>query len=575
MGDKRAEVLRQDRDRFLGFAFAAADLLLELDGDLRITWVGGAARSLLGVDSAEVAGKSLSQFVSQLDARMVADTLHDLGLGERKKDIILTLESGPGSVRPVVAFAYRSLNAMRPEYCLSISSRHAGDAPASSRHARDRATGLIEAVQFAETTASVLRTARAAGQSARLTLVQICGEAELGRLLGPQRSQALLSEIGTQLRRHAIGPEAAAKLGDGRFSVAQLGGESPRAITEAIARLGRSYDLDSATLAVSETSLDFHAASLAEDDVESILSHVLEKFRTEGSKGIAAGSAESYLRKMTAETVSRVVMMRDVIHEKRLSLHYQPIVVLTDRSVHHYEVLLRFADGHSPFEDIQFAEQINTIHEVDLAVAQGAIARLENADGPADLSLAVNMSARSLLNDNFLAMFDDLAARLGDRRDRLIIEVTESAKLEDLAKAAKAVERLTAKGHPVCLDDFGAGASSLPYLQQLVVDYVKIDGAYVRGLDVQARERAIIEGVLAACRSLGVATVAEMVEREDQHKILLELGVTLGQGWLYGRPAPEIVPGITPGIAEPAQQVRVPKRLDPAAISRMLVKRNP
>jgi len=247
-------------------------------------------------------------------------------------------------------------------------------------------------------------------------------------------------------------------------------------------------------------------------------------------------------------------------------------VVLADRSVHHYEVLLRFADGHSPFEDIQFAEQINTIHEVDLAVAQGAIARLEQADaGPGHLSLAVNMSARSLLNDNFLVMFEDLAGRLGDRRDRLIIEITESAKLEDLAKAARAVDRLSAKGHPVCLDDFGAGASSLPYLQQLVVDYVKIDGAYIRGLDAEARERAIIEGVLATCRSLGVATVAEMVEREDQHKILLELGVSLGQGWLYGRPAPEIAPGAAP---DPAKQVRVPKRLDPAAISRMLVKKN-
>ena len=572
MSDNRAEVLRQDRDRFLGFAFAAADLLLELDGDLRIAWVGGAARSLLGVDSAQVVGKPFAQFVSRLDAMAIAETLHRLGLGERKKDIVLTLESGPGRSRPVVANAYRSLNAARPEYCLSISGRTAGDAPAALPHARDRATGLIEAVEFAEATARALRTARAAGQSARLTLVQICGEAELGRLLGPQRSQALLSEIGNQLRSHAIGPEAAAKLGDGRFSVAQLGGESPSAITEAITRLGRNYDLDPAALAVSETSLDFAAASLAEDDVESILSHVLEKFRTEGAKGIAAGSAESYLRKMTAETVSRIVMLRDVIHEKRLSLHYQPIVVLADRSVHHYEVLLRFADGHSPFEDIQFAEQINTIHEVDLAVAQGAIARLEQADaGPGHLSLAVNMSARSLLNDNFLVMFEDLAGRLGDRRDRLIIEITESAKLEDLAKAARAVDRLSAKGHPVCLDDFGAGASSLPYLQQLVVDYVKIDGAYIRGLDAEARERAIIEGVLATCRSLGVATVAEMVEREDQHKILLELGVSLGQGWLYGRPAPEIAPGAAP---DPAKQVRVPKRLDPAAISRMLVKKN-
>jgi len=422
---------------------------------------------------------------------------------------------------------------------------------------------------FAESPAHALRPARAAGQSARLTLVQICGEAELDQMLGRDRSKALLAEIGTQLRKHAVTEDGAARLGDGRFSVAQLENEPAGAISEVIARLGENYDLDPSALQVQETAVSFQGHSLGEDDVESILSHVLERFRTQGAEAIAAGSAESYLRKITAETLSRVVMMRDVIHERRLSLHYQPIVDLAARKTHHYEVLLRFADGKSPFEDIQFAEQINTIHEVDLAVTQGAVARLQEARARnQNLSLAVNMSARSLLNDTFLSMFNELADKMGDVRDRLIIEITESAKLEDLAKAARAVDRLTARGHPICLDDFGAGASSLPYLQQLIVGYVKIDGAYVKGISANAREHAIIQGVLATCKSLGVLTVAEMVEREDQHKILQDLGVTLGQGWLYGRPAADIPP-------PERVTVRVPRKLDPSAISRLLTKSAP
>jgi EAL domain-containing protein (putative c-di-GMP-specific phosphodiesterase class I) len=165
-------------------------------------------------------------------------------------------------------------------------------------------------------------------------------------------------------------------------------------------------------------------------------------------------------------------------------------------------------------------------------------------------------------------MFDELADKMGDVRGRLIIEITESAKLDDLPKAARAVDRLAARGHPICLDDFGAGASSLPYLQQLVVGYVKIDGAYVKGISERARERAIIEGVLATCKSLHILTVAEMVEREEQHKILQDLGVTLGQGWLYGRPSPE--------IPSPERvTVRVPRKLDPSAIGRLLTKGAP
>jgi EAL domain-containing protein (putative c-di-GMP-specific phosphodiesterase class I) len=568
MVDRNADAVRQDRDRFIGFAFASADLLLELTGDLRVSWAGGAALSLLGLDSDKAIGQPLGAFVSPLDAALAAAAIRGLKPGGRHKDLMVHLRRPDGGTAPVAISVYQSLNPRQAQYFLAVARRPAAANEANASARCDRTTGLVEAVEFAQTTAHALRSAREAGQSARLTLVQICGEAELHRLLGEERSRALLSEIGTQLRRHAAVPDAAAKLGDGRFSVAHLGAGGPNAISTMIAEIGESFALDPADLQVAEASVDFEGQSLAESDVESILGHVLERFRAEGAGGIAAGSAEGFLRKMMAETVSRVVMMRDLIHERRLSLHYQPIVALSDRKAHHYEVLLRLPDGRSPFEDIQFAEQINTIHEVDLAVTQGAIARLQEAEGKRqELSLAVNMSARSLLNDTFLSMFETLADKVGGKRDRLIIEITESAKLEDLAKAAQAVARLHARGHPVCLDDFGAGASSLPYLQRLIVGYVKIDGAYVRGIHDRLRERAIIEGVLATCRSLGVQTVAEMVEHEEEHKILQDLGVSLGQGWLYGRPAPQIAPE--------GAQPRVPRKMDPAAIGRLLVKNNP
>jgi EAL domain-containing protein (putative c-di-GMP-specific phosphodiesterase class I) len=235
--------------------------------------------------------------------------------------------------------------------------------------------------------------------------------------------------------------------------------------------------------------------------------------------------------------------MRDLIHEQKINLHYQPIVSLVDRYQHHYEVLLRLPNGRSPFEDVAFAEEINIVHELDLAVANGAIRRIMEANAKKHpLCLAVNMSAKSLLNDSFIAMFERVTERLGEDRKKLMVEVTESAKLEDLARAAKAVDRLRARGHAVCLDDFGAGASSLPYLQQLHVDLVKIDGIYIKNIHKSLRERAIVEGVLTTCKCLGIRTVAEMVEKEDQHRLLLDLGVDLGQGWLYGRPAAEIPP---------------------------------
>jgi EAL domain-containing protein (putative c-di-GMP-specific phosphodiesterase class I) len=570
MVESAAEVLRKDRERFVGLAFANADLLLELDSSCCVKWARGAVRSILGIDPEGAVGQPLSNFLAQSDMVLLSSALRNLGPGDRRRDLDLRLLTKSEAGESIRSCIYRSLITDAPEYLVSALVRTGAVAETVSVRRRDRTTGLVEAVEFADSASKALERARQRGKSACVTLIQICGETELKRLLGSERAEALMAEIGSELRLHALDQDGAAKLGDGRFSIAHLEDEAPSVIAEAIVRVGDSYKISPADLKVTETTVKFHGNALAEEDVEGILSYILEKFRTDGSAGLESGSADSYLRKLTAETLSRVVMMRDVIHERRMSLHYQPIVALSDRATHHYEVLLRFADGRSPFADIQFAEQINTIHEVDLAVTRGAVARIQDAIAKRqELSLAVNMSARSLLNDNFLTLFEELAAKLGRDRSKLIVEITESAKLEDLGKASLAVDWLTRQGHPTCLDDFGAGASSLPYLQRLTVGYVKIDGAYIRGITDHHRERAIIQGVLATCNCLGIETVAEMIETEDQHKCLLDLGVHLGQGWLYGRPAAEV-----PVAAGRASQ-RVSRKLNPKDIGRLLVRSKP
>jgi EAL domain-containing protein (putative c-di-GMP-specific phosphodiesterase class I) len=109
-----------------------------------------------------------------------------------------------------------------------------------------------------------------------------------------------------------------------------------------------------------------------------------------------------------------------------------------------------------------------------------------------------------------------------------------------MVHAANAVRQLREDGHFVCLDDFGAGAASFPYLQALEIDYVKIDGAYVKALQTQGqdRDRAILKGMVWLCKELNIGTVAEMVETEDQARLLLDFGIDYGQGYLFGRPEP-------------------------------------
>ena len=551
-----ANRLREERDRFVGFAFSNADVLLELDETSKVLWAGGAIKSILGVDNADLTGKPLTSILATADGILLKAALRNLGLGQRRRDLNLVLlggeeqaaggggsgTNGGADKRHIVSTCInRSLKKDNAHYFLTMMNAAYNAVPHSGARRRDRVTGLAEAVEFTYAATHAVQEARKSGKSACLTLLEICETEELNRIMGAARAEALMAEIGAELKLHAIDNETAAKLGDGKFGVTHLDGTSTETIVEAINRVGDNFDVAPETIHATGKTISFSGNSLEDDDVESILSYVVGKFSAEGIVNFNGATADQYLKRMTAEVLSRVVAMRDLIHEHRINLHFQPIMHMQDRTPHHYEVLLRFEDGRSPFADVMFAEEINIVHELDLAVTHGAIARILKSDAKGqELRLAVNMSARSLLNDTFLTMFEQLTQRMGKNRNRLIIEITESAKLEDLPKAARAVDTLRSAGHYVCLDDFGAGASSLPYLQQLQVDFVKIDGAYIKSITESLRERAIVQGVLTTCRCLNIKTVAEMVEKEDQHKCLLDLGVDLGQGWLYGRPAAEI-----------------------------------
>lgn len=534
--------LREERDRFVGFAFAHADLLVELDAQGSVLWADGALRSMLGLDADELVGGPFLSVVDPADTVLLKSALNRLQPGQRRRDMPVTLRNKQDAPIASLVSINRSVLQEQKIFFLSVTIGPQEATPRTGVPARNRMSGLLEAAEFTQAATDAFHRARASGNSACLTLLEICESSELDRLLGSSRAESLLAEIGAQLKLHALDFDSAAHIGDGKFGLAHFDQESSASIVAAIAEVGRHYDLDEEALNLTDRTISLQDSALADDDVEGILAYVVERFSRDGTAGLTAGTtALDCLRKMTAETLSRVVAMRDLIHEHRITLHYQPIVHLGTRAPHHHEVLLRFSDGRSPFEDVKFAEEINIIHELDLAVTQGAIRQIsDTAKHDKPVHLAVNMSARSLLNDTFLDMFEQLAQRMGPRRSQLIVEITESAKLDDLEKAARAVDRLRSGGHSVCLDDFGAGASSLPYLQQLLVDYVKIDGVYIRSITESLRERAIVQGVLTTCRCLGIKTVAEMVEKEDQHKCLADLGVDLGQGWLYGRPVSEI-----------------------------------
>jgi EAL domain-containing protein (putative c-di-GMP-specific phosphodiesterase class I) len=119
-----------------------------------------------------------------------------------------------------------------------------------------------------------------------------------------------------------------------------------------------------------------------------------------------------------------------------------------------------------------------------------------------------------------------------------MVELTESAEIEDEAAAAATLQALRARDVPVCIDDFGAGAAAFRYLKAFPADYVKVDGAYVRAAATSERDRSFVAAMVDLSLAVGARVVAEQIESEEAAQTMQCLGVHYGQGWHFGKPGP-------------------------------------
>jgi EAL domain-containing protein (putative c-di-GMP-specific phosphodiesterase class I) len=192
----------------------------------------------------------------------------------------------------------------------------------------------------------------------------------------------------------------------------------------------------------------------------------------------------------------------------------------------------------SPLDFIPVAEETGLIVEIGEWVVSEAVRQLSSwrANGARDLWVSVNVSARQLRDSSLVGHVERELRKHNVPADRLLIEITESAMMADEDASAEVLERLRRLGVSLAVDDFGTGYSSLGHLRRFPVSKVKIDRGFVSRVDVDTGDAAIVRAVVAMSHAMGLEVVAEGIETESQRALLERSGVSLGQGWLFGRP---------------------------------------
>lgn len=508
-----------ERVKMLGLAFAGADLAFEVDQGGAITFALGAAEQIAGLGSREILGADWRSLATDHDAPLLRSLLANLQPGERQGPLRVSLR--PRRKGALTRMA--SLSVFRPRRGGGLSCALSLGAPSLFGDLPRNARGLLEPDAFDNAAASAIAQAHAAGQALVLGLVEIRGLEARTAGLDKAEAQAVHQEVAATLRLASYAGMGAAEIAGERYAFIHPGeASSDRLVARLREVCGAGVRPETADLSVSGVP----AQSLK------AVRFALDRY---AEAGVAEAASDYHA--MLRETAQSTARFRSTLASGTFDLFYQPVVDLQRNVAHHYEALARFEGAESPFPTIRLAEEVGGIIDLDLVVVQKVLRTLDAY--PRDCRIAVNISAASLMTPRSMEALMAMTAEAGVLRSRLMFEITESQRLNDLEQANRIIAKVRKTGHSVCLDDFGAGGASLDSLCRLQVDYVKIDGRYIRALDARSREATIVKHMVALCQDFGVAPIAEMVETKAAAAVIRSFGVQLAQGWLYGKAAPK------------------------------------
>ncbi len=411
----------------------------------------------------------------------------------------------------------------------------------------DPLTGLPNRTLFRERVEQELRRAGQRRRDIAVLLIDLDGFAEINNTLGSSTGDEVLCEAGRRFQ---------ARLGEGTL-VARIGGDEyailcPHAEgvsgalrTAASLQAGMAAPIVVDDLALNvEASIGLAVAAAGEEKLDELLQHADAALAHARSRHTRVEVYSPELERFDPARLKLLGQVRQALERGEFELHYQPKVRLADRRVCGVEALLRWRHPEHgllmPAAFISLVEQTALIGPLTLQTIDTALAQMVRwRRAGIDLEVAVNLSARNLLDADLPGQVAAALHRHEIPAERLTLEVTESATMIDPARARDVLCSLRDSGVSISIDDFGAGNASIGYLSSLPADELKVDRSLASAVCEDTHTASIVGSIVDLAKHLGLRVVAEGIETDEVIERLTELGCEIGQGYLIARPLSE------------------------------------
>ncbi len=410
----------------------------------------------------------------------------------------------------------------------------------------DSLTGLPNRRLFNDRAEQAVARARRVGERVAVMIIDLDRFKEVNDTLGHHSGDVLLQEVAQRLTRAVRDSDTIARLGGDEFAVLLPDVRDQEAAASVAAVLGAAI---ADPIMLEGLSLDTEASigiALYPDDGDDV-SHLLQRadvaMYTAKSDHLGHAFYGPENDHYSPERLVLVGELRRAIEQDELVLHYQPKVDLESGGLIGVEVLVRWQHPSRgllpPGDFIPLAEHTTLIKPLTLHVLNRALKQCKEWERQGrELNVAVNVSARNLLDPDFGDAVEACLELWQVPSSRLELEITESVLMTNPARALEVLRRFSDMGVTLSIDDFGTGYSSLEYLKQLPVNVLKIDRSFVMNMADQPADAMIVRSTIDLARNLGLRVVAEGIEDQFSYDLLRQLGCSTGQGFLMSRPVP-------------------------------------
>lgn len=538
------------------------EAVITTDAAERINYINSAAEQLLGVVGVDALGRNLGELmtlVDENDRRPLADPVQEClstrsrvnvgrrglmllsdGAEERSVDVTASpLKNHRGELSGVVV-VIRDVSELRGmTRQISYQATH------------DALTGLVNRREFERRVEDALAGAHGSGGHHVFCYLDLDRFKIVNDTSGHLAGDNILREVAALIKEAVRDSDTAGRLGGDEFGLLLTGCpiEKAHKIANEVVRKVSEHRFvwkdKIFTIGVSIGLVELSRESGSLEELFSAADSACYVAKRQGNHVHMYSARDEAAARQRGE-IHWLQRLQNAIRENRFELLAQPIVsVGATQNGPALELLLRLHDadnpsGVAPTEFIRAAERYRLMSEVDRWVVQTAFAALARGSIhlPPERSLAINLSGQTLGDPPFLEFVVDCLDRTGVAPERICFEVTESSVITNIEHARRFIGVLHGMGCRFALDDFGRGLSSFGNLKHLAIDYLKIDGSYIRNLAYDSVNQAMVAAMVKLARTLNFKVVAEQVEDDSAMEAARRMGVDYLQGYALGRPQP-------------------------------------